>query len=563
MRLDGYLGGFLETSTSAVSNASRRYDSSFEARQRAGLAVLASLSNEGSVASAGQRSPLRRMTVPLLTLLAVTVGSGLTFYHTRHLAWPDRALGLRLLLAVQAAGISIVGVRLLSYFHSFVLHWQRYRLRADVTTHDLKRVDVPYVRVHVTTRGLPGSAEVILRGIRNILQLANEDPIFYADFLTIEICTESQEQAELFRGMFGNTVMPVPIRLLVVPEDYETPKGTLKKARSLHYMVEHRRAGWGRRPGKTYVLHFDEESVIEPGEMRKLLRLLATSDKKILEGPIYYPLEYAGTSALCRAMEANRPIGCFECRTVMESGMPLHLHGSNLVVEEEFENQIGWDFGTLDGQPFIAEDYVFGMLAFLNGGRQAFGWHGTVMLEQPPFSYRSAFKQRQRWITGVLQGQQMLLRMERFRCLPVWLRLRVLWGTRFRILSFAMGAPVGALFFGYLVLVASGALPSGLTGRVAPPLPIPMMAWLSLVGFMWLAAVFIGAWLNVAHARVPLLTRLAEIGKVMTIAPVAGVFESMAGLWAVMCWTCGQRQVSWQPTPKTKDADQNMNWSRG
>jgi hypothetical protein len=40
----------------------------------------------------------------------------------------------------------------------------------------------------------------------------------------------------------------------------------------------------------------------------------------------------------------------------MESGMPLHLHGSNLVVEEEFENQIGWDFGTLDGQPFIAED---------------------------------------------------------------------------------------------------------------------------------------------------------------------------------------------------------------
>ncbi len=503
------------------------------------------------------------MALPVLTLLAVTVASGLTLYHTRHLAWPDRALGLRLLLAVQAAAISVVGVRLLSYFHSFVLHWPRYRLRADVTTRDLKRLDVPYVRIHVTTRGLPGSAEVILRGIRNILQLAAEDPVFYADCLTIEICTESQDQAQLFRRMFGSTVTPVPIRLLVVPDDYQTPKGTLKKARSLHYMVEHRRAGWGRRPGKTYVLHFDEESVIEPGEMRKLLRLLATSDKKILEGPIYYPLEYTGTSVLCRAMEANRPIGCFECRTVMESGMPLHLHGSNLVVEEEFENQLGWDFGTLDGQPFIAEDYVFGMLAFLNGGRQAFGWHGTVMLEQPPFSYRSAFKQRQRWIAGVLQGQQMLLRMEQFRCLPAWLRLRVLWGTRFRVLSFAMGAPVGALFFGYLVLVASGVLPSGLTGKVAPPLPIPMMAWLFLVGFMWLAAVFIGGWLNVAHARVSLLTRLAEIGKVMTVAPVAGVFESMAGLWAVVCWACGHRQVSWQPTPKTKDADQNMNWSQG
>jgi hypothetical protein len=125
----------------------------------------------------------------------------------------------------------------------------------------------------------------------------------------------------------------------------------------------------------------------------------------------------------------------------MESGIPLHLHGSNLVVEEQFENEIGWDMGTLDGQPFIAEDYVFGVLAFLRGGREAFGWHGTVMLEQPPFSYRSAFKQRQRWITGVLQGQKMLLRMEGYRQLPRRIRAQLIWGTRYRVFTFAIGAP--------------------------------------------------------------------------------------------------------------------------
>ena len=73
-------------------------------------------------------------------------------------------------------------------------------------------------------------------------------------------------------------------------------------------------------------------------------------------------------------MEANRPIVCFECRHVMELGIPLHLHGSNLVVDEVFENRLGWDIGCLDGAPVITEDYVFGMMAFLAGGPDVFGW---------------------------------------------------------------------------------------------------------------------------------------------------------------------------------------------
>ena len=67
--------------------------------------------------------------------------------------------------------------------------------------------------------------------------------------------------------------------------------------------------------------------------------------------------------------------------------LPLHLHGSNLSVEEELENRVGWDIGLLDGAPFVAEDYMFGMDAFLQEGREAFGWHGCVALEQPPLAF--------------------------------------------------------------------------------------------------------------------------------------------------------------------------------
>lgn len=474
------------------------------------------------------------------------------------LSWLGRPSSL--LLLVQVLGISIIGVRLCSYFHSFVFHWKRYRCMSMVNTSELKALNVPHVKVHVTTRGLPGSTEVILRGIRNVAALVAEDTEFYGKLLSVEICTESKDQAQLLAWEFRRS--PLSVRTVVIPEDYRTPAGTLKKARSLQYMVEKRRAGWGKRPGKTFIVHYDEESVIEPSEMRKLLRHLATTDKKILEGPIYYPLEYTSASLLCRAMEANRPIGCFECRSVMESGIPLHLHGSNLVVEEQFENAIGWDMGTLDGQAFIAEDYVFGALAFLKGGREVFGWHGVAMLEQPPFSYRSAFKQRQRWITGVLQGQQMLVRMRQFWSLPKWIRLRLIWGTRFRMVSFAIGTPIGLMFVAYLGLVLSGVLPSGLFGRPSTPLPMPLMTWLGLVAVMWLGSVFIGAWFNMAHSVYPLLVRGTEIGKVMTIAPFAGMCESAAGLWAIALWITGHRQVSWHPTPKTKQADQDTIWSK-
>jgi hypothetical protein len=66
----------------------------------------------------------------------------------------------------------------------------------------------------------------------------------------------------------------------------------------------------------------------------------------------------------------------------METGTPLHLHGSNLVIDEELENELGWDIGNLDGQAFITEDYIFGVLAFVKYGPSVFGWHGCVVTVQ-------------------------------------------------------------------------------------------------------------------------------------------------------------------------------------
>lgn len=452
---------------------------------------------------------------------------------------------------MMVALISLINIRFLLYFHSFFFRWPRYRQREIVTTKNLQKLPVPFVKIQITTRGSPGSSEVIRRAISYVMQLAQEDPTFYGYYLSIEVVTESEEQKRQFEHEY--ITAPLQVYVILLPQEYETPGGTQLKARGLHYMVEQRRKAFNRKLGRTVIVHYDEESVMQPLELRRLLHYLALTDKKLTEGPIYYPLEYKDASVICRAMEANRPIGCFECRDVMEKGVPLHLHGSNLVIDEALENELGWDIGNLNGQPFIAEDFVFGMYAYLRYGSSIFGWHGSVMLEQPPFSFKSAFRQRYRWIIGVLQGIAMMKRMPEFARLPHKLRLRLTWGTRYRILTFALGLPAGVISVVYLLYQYAQFM---LGHQMTPPLPPLLLLWMIMAGFFWLNAIFIGAWYNISTIlHLPPGEAIEEMAKVIAVAPVAGVMESSAAFWAILQWGRGNRTVSWKPTPKTREAD--------
>lgn len=460
----------------------------------------------------------------------------------------------RLLGYFDVALVSVIGLRLWSYFDSFFFHWPHYRQLNAVRADDLTRLPrIPNIKVQITTRGGQGSYPVIVRGINAIMRLAHENPAFYRAFLSVEVVTESADQQINLKAQYLDA--PLRVSAIVIPADYVPPNGTLLKARGLHYMVERRRHGFNAMPGRTVIVHYDEESVMPPDELRKLIHYIATSDKRLTEGPIYYPLEYRDTNVICRAMEANRPVGCFECREVMDAGTPLHMHGSNLVIDEDLENELGWDIGTLDGEPFIAEDYVFGMLAYLRYGPTIFGWHGAAMLEQPPFSVKSAMRQRFRWVIGIFQGIAMMRRMPEFRRLPWRMRTHLTLGTQFRVVTFALGLPAGVISLAYTIYQAALIL----TGHVFLPLPLPLMIWLMVVGFLWLNSLYIGSWFNVTAAfEMTPWQRSIETMKVIAVAPIAGIVESAAAFSAVTQWTLGRRQVVWQPTPKTSYADRKV-----
>jgi Glycosyl transferase family group 2 len=460
--------------------------------------------------------------------------------------------------------ISIIGIRMLAYWWSFFLHSGRYRRRVPVTTAQLKALNkkIPYIKVQWTTKGTLGSTEVILRALRQVEELAAEDPAFYREFLFPEVVTENTEQAELIRVKFRGSPMNEPW-CVVTPKDFETDNRTYLKAKQMQYLVELRRRGWQRKNGQAFIVHFDEDTLMRPDEFRKLIRELTYTDKKILTGPIYYPLEYGDATRLSRTTEASRPITCFECRRVMETGLPLHIHGSNLVVEEELENRVGWDIGLCDGQPYVAEDYVFGMDAFLKEGPGVFGWHGCIALEQPPFSFKTVFNQRYRWIFGVLQGMSVDLKLPAFKLLPWRTRAKIKWGTRYRILTFGLGTLVGALSLAYIPFALIAGLSEMKAGQDTG-IPPELTAWFALIGFMWLGANIIGAWLNVIHAGLGRVKRLTEIAWAVTVSPVAGMMENMSGLKAIYKWVLGRwipsyRQFTWNPTPSTKTADDVVN----
>jgi hypothetical protein len=145
--------------------------------------------------------------------------------------------------------ITVVGIRLLSYWRSFIFHRERYRHIELVSTDEIRTLPLPFVKIQITTRGSAGSTEVILRGIRNVQDLASEDPQMYRKVLSVELVTESQRQASHVEQAFATC--PIPVTSLVIPAGYETPNGTKLKARGLHFAVEQRRAGWNKKSGKT------------------------------------------------------------------------------------------------------------------------------------------------------------------------------------------------------------------------------------------------------------------------------------------------------------------------
>jgi egghead protein (zeste-white 4 protein) len=408
-----------------------------------------------------------------------------------------------------------------------------------------KRSTDPYLfTVQITTKG--GSHEVVSRGIRYVMQGVKKYPAL-RQLVNVEVITEDNNDKLVLDSMFNGSIVPVDV--FILPADYQTPGGTQLKARALHYMVEQHR----KTPRDSYIIHYDEESVLTEDNLARLVRNLLVKPIGISEGSISYPLEWEDAHAMCRTMESNRPFGCHECYIMMTNPAPLHLHGSNLVVQERLENIVGWDIGQLGDKPLIAEDLVFGLAAFLKFGKKAFGWHGVEMIEQPPFTVKAAYKQRERWVMGALQGVAHIRSLDGWKSLSLFERMKIQTVIRLRVWTYAVGMPVSAVSLCLLTFYVGHDVTSFIVGG-------QMISNVSVVAIpglaMWLGSNQLGLWQNLRYTKKNKREKLAEHLRVLVLTPFSGLYDTAGPFVAVIRWACGQRGMLWTPTQKTAGLEQ-------
>lgn len=229
---------------------------------------------------------------------------------------------------------------------------------------DSSNMKFPTIKFQITTRG--NETHVVKRGIKSIVEVAKSHQIVGRS-IELLVVTENPTEIKEFTDYITEMDVLLNRKVINVPNTYTTTKGTLLKARSLQFSLEYRKQNGVMKTNNNpqFIFYFDAESTISVEDFRRVIySIISNPNKKIFEGPIVYPHRYFESGLISRQMEASRPFGCYHCAQVMKNPPPLHLHGSNLLVEEHLANEIGWDFGTVKNRPLLAEDLMFGLKAY-------------------------------------------------------------------------------------------------------------------------------------------------------------------------------------------------------
>jgi len=285
-------------------------------------------------------------------------------------------------------------------------------------------------------------------------------------------------------------------RTITVPKSFSC--NAVFKGRALQYGVEIRRQE-NLNTNDTYIFHLDDESLITNQTICSVLTFLEDNPTPISEGLIIYPLEKEGKIRITNLLDSLRPFCCFECVDFMTHGNPAYIHGSNLLVRSDFEEQVGWDSGKT-----IAEDTMFAVTAKKKFGSEVFGWHGGVIEERSPYTIKDFFKQRKRWFFGLFQNLQYL----------------------------TFKGKVSSII--RVVLWSSGFL-SGLASVLAIAIPQYFPRYLTVYFLtcsgLWLLSYQIGAFLNGKY--LPRLKRFWFHFLTLILSPLLGIIESLTPIVSI------------------------------
>ena len=391
----------------------------------------------------------------------------------------------------------------------------------------------PHIIFQIMTRSASVS-DVVSRGIDSVHAACKS--ISYSTYSVCVVTEDPNDSSHLSAA-----------EVILVPKEYR-PKGkAIRKARALQYAVERRRAA-NVESAKRWIFHMDEESVVTSQTVLSLLAFIRDGKGLISEGPIVYPMKLEHASRITILAESIRPFQCYDCVSQMTHPPPMYMHGSNLLVRSDVEGKVGWDHGET-----VAEDQLFGVRLHEKYS-PVFGWHGGILLEQPPLTLGDHFRQRRRWVTGTLQNLKYLPSRMRLR---IYLRASTYW------LGFASAVASIAMYVYYFSPELAVVLDRMLGIPYKPPslakLPIAtpqsianslqggqlVLTWQSflslgigiclLVAFaIWIASYQIGLHTNLKYTTLSMGKRLTLHFQQLLFSPLVGIIETFPAFFAVL-----------------------------
>jgi cellulose synthase/poly-beta-1,6-N-acetylglucosamine synthase-like glycosyltransferase len=327
--------------------------------------------------------------------------------------------------------------------------------------------------------------------------------------------------------------------VVVVPSSFRA--NAIKKGRALQYSVEHRRRV-GTNTRNYWIFHMDDESYVTSQTILALLKYIREGKGIASEGPIFYPLKFQSANRITAIAESIRPYACYDCVTQMTRPPPLHMHGSNLLVRSDVEDEVGWNFG-----PTLAEDQMFGFTISQRYGPNSMGWHGGILLEQPPLDLKDHFFQRRRWVLGTMQNLNKFPRFHRFKLM-------------FKSVTYFMGfasavASTALMVHNYLPMLWSlpnlngkldglMSIPDSLTSvslqsiltslATAGPVEIGIGGLLLFTSFVWLTSYQLGLFLNLRYSGISKFRRMLLHAQTLLLCPLIGLVETFPAFWATI-----------------------------
>jgi cellulose synthase/poly-beta-1,6-N-acetylglucosamine synthase-like glycosyltransferase len=413
--------------------------------------------------------------------------------------------------------------------------WQILKNRKVFVEKDLRRIhNDPAIIFQITTRSAT-KTPVVKRGILSVIDSAQR-----ANYYNYKVSVVTDDPDDAL------TLKNEKCEVVIVDKNFRT--NAIKKGRALQYAVEHRRRA-GMSTNKHWIFHMDDESYVTPQTILALLKFIREGKGIASEGPIFYPLKFESANRLTAIAESIRPFACYDCVSQMTHPPPLHMHGSNLLVRSDIEDDIEWNFG-----PTLAEDQMFGFKVYEKYGRRSMGWHGGILLEQPPLNLKDHFFQRRRWILGTMQNLQKFPRLHRYK---------LMFKSVTYFLGFASAAASAAFSVNnYLPMLLS---PSYLNYNIVAwqdkvstlsldtitqsiagmsPLEIgiaPVMLFTSLV---WLSSYQLGLFLNLRYSKIGWAKRLLFHVQTLFLSPLIGLVETFPAFWATIEYCVKKKQTA-------------------